>query len=234
MSGSDRRARLLWPTVITVLGIAVLVGLGTWQLHRLAGKERIIESIEAHSAGPVLDGLPADTPPSDLAYRRVHLSGTFLHDKEMYLTGRTHKGVVGLHVVTPLQLEDGRVVLVDRGWVPPDRAEPRLRSEGRSDETVEVDGMIRTKAQSGPLTPNNRPDQNLWFHISISEMAKYAGVALLPYYIEAGSAANPGGYPVGSDRPVEVRNDHLQYALTWYALAVALGVIYLIYLRRRR
>ncbi|MFO0995652.1 MAG: SURF1 family protein [Alphaproteobacteria bacterium] len=234
MGDSDRRRGLLWPTVITALGVLILVGLGTWQLHRLAWKEKIVRSIEAHSTAPVLDGLPDDVPPAELAFRHVRLTGTFLHDKEMYLTGRTHKGVVGLHVVTPLRLEDGRIVLVDRGWVPPDRAEPRLRSEGLSDEPVEVEGMIRTKAHRGPLTPDNRPDQNLWFHINVSEMAKYAGVALLPFYVEAGSAVNPGGYPVGSDRPIEVRNDHLQYAATWYALAVALVVIYVVYRRRQR
>ncbi len=234
MSRSDRRPRLLWPTVIAALGIIVLVGLGTWQIHRLARKERLIEAIEANRAAPVLEMIPADARPGDLVFRRVHLSGRFLHDKEMYLTGRTHKGVVGLHVVTPLVLADGRTVLVDRGWVPPDRAEPRLRQEGVSQEPAEVEGMIRAVSERGPFTPDNRPDQNLWFTIDVPAMAAFTGIELLPSVVEAGPAANPGGYPVGQDRPIEVPNDHLQYALTWYALAVALAVIYVIFLRRRR
>jgi surfeit locus 1 family protein len=133
-----------------------------------------------------------------------------------------------------LVLADGRTILVDRGWVPPDRAEPRLRQEGVSQEPAEVEGVIRAVSERGPFTPDNRPDQNLWFTIDVPAMAAFTGIELLPSVVEAGPAANPGGYPVGQDRPIEVPNDHLQYALTWYALAVALAVIYVIFLRRRR
>ena len=86
--------------------------------------------------------------------------------------------------------------------------------------------------QQNWLTPDNEPDKNFWFWIDIPAMARSAQVQdriVADGYLEADATPNPGGFPIGGQTPIDLPNDHLQYAITWYALAVALIVIYFLY-----
>lgn len=234
----------LWPTVFTIPALLVLVGLGTWQLERLQWKTALIAEIQGRVSVPA-EPLPAmlaaagDDLPS-VQYRRVSLTGAFRHDAEMYLAARSMNGNVGYHVVTPFDLADGGTVLVDRGWVPPERKLPAQRPEGQVDGEVTIEGVVRVpRAEKSWLQPDNEPHNNMWFWVDLPAMAEHArlgavGTDLAPVYVEAGPAENPGGFPIGGQTRVNLPNDHLQYAITWYALAVILAVIYVIYHRKPR
>lgn len=223
----------LWPTLAALLACALLVALGAWQLQRLQWKERLIDQLaERTSAAPM--PLPDDlSDPEALAYRPVRLNGRFLHDRELYLVGRTYRGQAGSHVVTPMALDDGRTILVDRGWVPPERRDSATRPAGQVDGVVTVDGLLRPGGWRGSAAfkPTNQPDERLWVWPDLPEMTAKAGLqrAVETLYVAAGAEANPGGYPIGGQTQVTLRNDHLQYAITWYALAVVLLVIYLLH-----
>jgi surfeit locus 1 family protein len=236
--GGRRRFRpAFWPTLFTLPVLAALIGLGTWQVQRLHWKEAQIAERQARSSAPAID-LPREfADPQALEFRRVALTGRFLHDREMYLSGRTHKGQVGVHVVTPLVLADGRGLLVDRGWVPMARKDPASRPDGQVAGVVTLEALLRTGGWKGSRTfrPGKRPDENLWFWIDPEAMAAWAGLEnpVTALYAAVGAAETPGGLPIGGRSRVTLRNDHLQYALTWYALAVALVVIYVAYHRRR-
>lgn len=226
----------LWPTVAVALAVAVLIGLGTWQLQRLQWKEHLINDL-AERTGAAPMPLPDDlTDPEALAFRPMRLTGRFLHDQEMYLAARSYQGQAGSHVVTPMLLDDGRTILVDRGWVPPDRTDPATRRAGQAEATVTVEGLLRPGGWRGSpmFKPTNQPDQRLWVWPDLPEMAAKAELErpIKTVYVAAGAEANPGGYPIGGQMQVILRNDHLQYALTWYALAVALLVIYLLHQSR--
>jgi Uncharacterized conserved protein len=136
--------------------------------------------------------------------------------------------------VTPLMLEDGKTaVLVDRGWVPIDRQAPDSRRAGQGPGQVPVAGIARQPAKPGAFTPDNRPDQNRWYWPDLTAMAAHAGLLqVAPLLLEAGPAANPGGLPVGGQNYINLPNNHLQYAITWYSLAAVLVVIYLVSRRR--
>ena len=108
-----------WPSLTTVLALAVLVAMGTWQLERLESKRGLIAEMTQRMAGPARALPPPPVDAAMLRYRPIRLEGRFRHDRELYLEARSHQGRAGLHLVTPLVLDDGRVVLVDRGWVPP-------------------------------------------------------------------------------------------------------------------
>lgn len=223
----------LWPTVTVAVAVAVLIGLGTWQLQRLQWKERLIDDL-AERTGAAATPLPEDlTDPEALAYRPVRLAGRFLHDQEMYLAARSYRGQAGSHVVTPLVLDDGRTILVDRGWVPPNRIDPTARRAGQVQGAVTVEGLLRPGGWRGSpmFKPTNQPDQRLWVWPDLPEMATKAGLeqAVQTVYVAADAEANPGGYPIGGQTQVTLSNNHLQYALTWYALAVVLLVIYLLH-----
>jgi surfeit locus 1 family protein len=230
-----------WPTMFTLPALVVLLGLGTWQLERLQWKEGLIAERTARTtAAPI--GLPepgARLSPAalaDLDYRRAQATGQFLHDREMYLAARTMQGAVGYQVVTPLKRADGSFLLVNRGWVPDDRKDPATRPDGQVSGTVAVEGAIRIPGRQHWLQPDNEPAKNLWFWSDLAAMAGHAAIPpdrLVPVFLEAGAAPNPDGLPIGGQTRVNLPNDHLQYAITWFALAVGLAVIYVVYHLRR-
>lgn len=222
--------------VVCFLGaLALLVGLGAWQLQRLAWKRDLLATVEAHMSAPPL-ALPAEVAdPAALDFRRVSASGRFAHGRELYLAGRNRRGRPGVHVVTPLLREGGAAVLVNRGWVPLDKKDPASRAAGQVSGTVTVTGIARVPRPPGMFVPENDPAKGFWMTVDIAAMAAAARVApVLPVIVEADATPNPGGLPIGGVTRIDYRNDHLQYALTWFALAVALVIIFVVYHRSPR
>jgi surfeit locus 1 family protein len=225
----------LAPTLFTIPAVVILLGLGTWQLQRLHWKEGLIAQRTTMVAAPPI------APPHSLAeaeanqFRHIADDGTLLNDKEIYLAATSEAGDAGYQVLTPLREAGGRVVFVNRGFVPNERKDPRKRGAGEPTGAVHVVGLLRTPPGQKPtwFLPDNRPDLNLWFWVDLQAMAKAVGVAdAAPFYIDADKTPNPGGWPKGGVTRLELPNDHLQYAITWYALAVSLIVIYVLYHRR--
>ena len=217
------------PTIIAGLGILLLLALGTWQLFRLA-KKNAINSFRADRAGAAAVPLPARV--DDVGaweFRRVKVTGTFDHAHELYVNARSQRGNTGYDVVTPLRRAEGPPVLINRGWVPYARKDPATRAEGQVAGETTVEGILRTEPRKGWFMPTNSAERNEWFWFDLAAMKQAAGVPdAAPFYIEAGPEPNPGNVPIGGQTIIELRNDHLQYALTWYALAIALAVIYVV------
>jgi surfeit locus 1 family protein len=167
-----------WPTIVALAGIAVLLGLGTWQLQRLEWKQAMIAERAARMAEPAMALPKRIVDPAALEHRPVRLAGRFLHDKELYLPGRSHRRQGGLHVMTPFVLEDGRAVLVDRGWVPPDAQAPATRAEGQVAGPVVVEGFMMVGGWRGAelFRPANQPADNLWIWPDLPAMAAHAGL----------------------------------------------------------
>ncbi len=232
----DARGRIRLLPLVVWLAMAVLIGLGTWQAQRLGWKTELIERIEARIAAPAIP-LPGDLTAAnvdDLEFTRVRLAGIFRHEAEMIVLARPRKGEAGSRVVTPIETDDGRWVLVDRGWIPIGAEDPARRSQGQIGGKATVDGLLRGRPQTNPFTPDNRPGENVWYWIESEAMAKRAGIAPLPFYVEAGPAANPGGLPIGGRPVIDIPNNHLQYAITWYGLAAGLLAVYVFYRRAER
>jgi surfeit locus 1 family protein len=220
----------LAPTLFTVPAVLFMVALCVWQVQRLYWKEGLInERVERTTAAPV--ALPAAGGSLDEAeFRRVALSGQFDHAHEFLMPARSQNGNVGFWVVTPLHLDTGGDVLVNRGWVPDGFQEPAQRMGGQLAGNVSFDGILRLPQVKSWFQPDNEPDKNRWFYLSPAEMAKASG---LPFrtdlYLDAVKTEIPGNYPLGGQTRIQLPNDHLQYAITWGALALALVVIYAIH-----
>jgi surfeit locus 1 family protein len=229
------RASLLWPSFWAGLGFVTLLGLGTWQVERLHWKEGLIaERQAALQAAPV--ALPSSLEAARaLQFHPVRAEGEFLNARELSLNAQSLRGDPGFHIVTPFLLADGSVLLVDRGFVPIDRQAPATRQAGEPQGRVTVTGLLRLPPSGkGWFTPDNEPQRNSWFSIDLPAMAKAAGVTrVLPFYVDADATPNPGGWPQGGQTITALPNNHLQYAITWYALALALAVIYIRFARRR-
>ena len=232
----SRGRSLFWPSVFAGGALLVLLGLGTWQVQRLFWKEGLIAERHAAVAAAPID-LPASLEAAQpLEFHRIRVSGRLANDRELYLGATSPNGRAGYQVITPLRLADGSSVLVNRGFIPQDRKAPDSRAAGELDGDVTVTGLLRLPPAGKPhwFIPANSPERNYWLYVDIPAMAAAAHLdRVLPFYVDADATPNPGGLPVGGQTPIELPNDHLQYALTWYALAVGLAVIYILFVRRR-
>jgi surfeit locus 1 family protein len=218
--------------VSIVLATAVLLGLGAWQVQRLQWKEALIAEVNERVAAPArplaeIEALHSEG--GDVDYYPVSLKGRFDHSREMFFY-TTHEGRVGWNVYVPLILDSGRTALVNRGFVPDELKDAEKRREGQVEGEVEITGLARNVVVEKPnsMMPDNEPANRLFFWKSMPEMALAAGIepdALLPFFIDAGPAPNPGGWPLGGTTIIAFSNNHLQYAITWFGLAMAcLGV----------
>ncbi len=226
---------LLAPTLCLIPALPLLIGLGVWQLERLQQKEALIAAVQAGlGLAPVpLTGI-LKTDPSGWDWRHVRISGHFLHDKEQYLFAQGPQGATGVHVITPLAMPDQKMVLVDRGFVPDALRDPARRTKGQIAGEVALTGVLRLPERPGVFTPAHDPKTRLWFVKDIPAMAKAAGIDVSPVLVEADATPNPGGWPLGGQTRVDFPNDHLQYAITWFGLALTLLAIYFLYHHSRK
>jgi surfeit locus 1 family protein len=224
---------LLIPAVIAVV---VLVGLGTWQIQRKAWKEALIAALTQQLAAPPIALPPAATWPSldpaKLQYHRVRFSAKFDHNEEALVYAvpsafRPDVSGAGYWVLTPARLADGSKVLVNRGFVPEGWQDPQTRPAGQIAGTIEITGALRWPDPSHWFTPRDEPPHNLWFTADPAAIAAAKGLgAVAPFYVEQESPVPPGGLPQPGKLVVMLPDNHLQYALTWYGLAIVLVIMF--------
>ena len=196
-------------TALMLAGLALLIGLGVWQLKRLEWKQGLIDQIEARTKGPLItleDAVALAGEGRDPSYYRVRVDGRFHHAKERYLYAMS-EGRVGWHVITPLETEDGDVVLVDRGFVPDELKDPSARALGQVENVVTVTGIARSPETQTLFTPDNEPKVNRWFWRDLGGMARSmfpAGtIDVAPFFLEADKSKVPGFWPEGGQTRLE-------------------------------
>jgi surfeit locus 1 family protein len=212
-----------------LLTLLALVALGTWQLERLTWKRDLIAARDAR-LGAAAESLPATAEDwRSWDFRPVLVQGEFRHELEQLFGVAAIDGRVGHHVLTPLIPPDGIAVLIDRGWVPADQAHPAARRAGQIEGQVRITGIARYRGADRPgwFTPDNRPEQGLWYWYDLGALQAALGLQLLPVVVEADATPNPGGLPIGGRTRTELPNNHLQYAITWYGLAAGLFAVWL-------
>lgn len=226
---ADSASRARSPAALVALALAALVAfsgfcaLGVWQIERRAWKLDLIERVEArvHAAPTAAPG-PADWPrvnAADDEYRRVRVAGVFERGKDALVQATTELGA-GYWVLSPLRTTDGFTVLINRGFVPADRRDPASRAAGETSGETTVTGLLRMTEPKGGFLRANDPAADLWRSRDVAAISAARGLAgAAPYFIDADAAPNPGGLPVGGLTVVAFRNQHLVYALTWFALA---------------
>jgi surfeit locus 1 family protein len=225
-----------WPTVIAVPVVLLCLGLGFWQVQRLHWKEGLIAERAAAVAAPAILAPDTLAAARGMEFRHVAAKGVFLNDKEIFLGATSEAGREGYQVLTPLKEPDGRIIFVNRGFIPRELKDRAKRSAGEPTGPVRIVGLLRLPPKGRPnwFLPDNRPDLNYWFWVDLPAMSatdKLDRVA--PFYIDADATPNPGGWPKGGVTRLALPNNHLQYAITWFSLAVAMAVIYVVYHRRK-
>ena len=253
-----RGGRMLF--IVSALGVAVLLALGSWQVHRLQWKHDLIDKRkQALTAEPVtLADIEAGVEHGfDVDWLKVQASGHFRHDLERHLYD-LRQGKIGWRVLTPFVVPGRFIVMVDRGFVPDHLRDPKTRENGRAAQTgaaagaqhsqVSLTGFVRVNAGSaGWFTPDNDVAANRWYSVDLIALAAslpenvgfvapdgYA--AMLPVLVQlAADTEGPSGkLPIVDPVKVDLPNNHLQYALTWYGLAVVLVIVSILLHRSRR
>lgn len=232
-----RRAAARWttlipPAIVTLAVAAGLVGLGVWQLQRLAWKEALIRTVEERTVAPPVALPPrADwtaLKPDAYEYRRVSATGVFDHTQEVHvyrplISARGPFHGVGDIVLTPFHLVSGGTVIVNRGFVPNERLDPATRAAGQVAGPVTVTGLMRSPQERNGFTPADDTARNRWFTADPAAVATFYGIAdAAPFVIDEDAAQSPGGLPQGGETVLDFPNSHLQYAFTWFGLALAL------------
>ncbi len=189
-----------------------------WQIERRAWKLDLIARVDARIHAPATP-LPARADwvrvnARDDAYRHVRATGSFLHDRETLVQAVTERGA-GFWVLTPLRTAEG-VVLVNRGFVPPESRDLTSRRAG----PVTVTGLLRMSEPGGAFLRSNDPAAGRWYSRDVAAITRARRLGeVAPFFIDADATPNPGGYPVGGLTVVAFPNNHLVYALTWFGLA---------------
>ena len=216
-----------WLAIAALLGIAGLLALGVWQIERLSWKLALIDRVEQriHAVSepmPPMASWPLINASHD-EYRRVTVTGRFMHDRETLVKAVTDEGA-GFWVLTPLETADGTMVLINRGFVPPERREKAARQAGNPAAPVAITGLLRLTEPKGGFLCANDPAGNRWYSRDVEAIAAARGLPrVAPFFIDADATPNPGGYPQGGLTVVTFHNNHLIYALTWFGLALMLA-----------
>ena len=239
----ETRASLLVAALFVLAGVGLLIGLGVWQLKRLTMKNDVVTRIEAR-----IHAAPQPLPPAqdwaglasgDHEYERFTFSGVFENDREALIyrsTGKVTGALAqpGYWVMTPLRLADGWRVLVNRGFIALDRKAPASRAAGQIAGPVVVTGLLRTPEPRSYFTPPDNPANGEWFTrdpIAIATALKLEQAA--PFSIDEDARAAPPGAPAGGATVLDIPNNHLSYALTWFGLAATLIGVFAAFVLRR-
>ena len=204
--------RYLFPLIVGVLGCAILVPLGMWQLRRLDWKEDMIAQIQSRIGGAPV-ALPASLAPS-MKYLPVLVSGQTTGQEIDVLSGTREQGG-GYQVVSGFVTDDGRRILLDRGFVDQDH-----KRDPRPATRLEVAGNLHWPDEKGSATPEPNLTENIWFARDVPAMAKARGTEPVLVVVAEARGDLQGVAPM----PVAVEgipNNHLSYAAQWFMIAVA-------------
>lgn len=220
-------------TISMLVALAILIALGTWQAQKIEPKANLLARIEAGlSAEPIKLPVHLDDP-LVIEYHRVAFEGRITADP-IKVYGINLAGKPGYYLYAPVQRPFGMAVIVNFGWIPLEAEKLPALPVG----TIEITGVLRTSAEPGQMTPVNEPAQGKWFTADVHELATAFGLRTKEYYhfrIFADQLAEEGKLPRGGQVRVDIPNDHFEYMLTWYGIALGLVGVYIAFgLKRGR
>ncbi len=232
---------LVWQGAVATVVFALLVSLGLWQLRRLDWKEALIARIETRAkSAPVDPPARADwasLAPETYEFLHVQASGVFDSGHDVLVFAAPPAGAPpepGYQAFTPFRLSGGGVVFVNRGFVSQSRTQGDEWRRVPPGETT-VRGLLRPPQTRNSFTPADDPQKGRWFTRDPAAFAAHLGLAeVAPFTLdEEPGDENAAGLVRAMMDPAAIPNNHLSYALTWFGLAAALVVVFVVYARGR-
>ncbi len=229
----------IWPVVVWAgVGILILCALGVWQIFRLQEKQALLAEIAARTQGPatsLANIMQRHEPGSDIEFLAVTVRGNFDHTHELHkLT--SFEGAPGWQIITPFTTTDGIAVLVDRGVVPDGLRDPAKRPEPAAES--EIKAIVRThQSARGYFDGENDDVKNQWYWWDVPAMLAASAIPadkkIAPFVLQVLPNHTNNGYPRPLPPETNLSNNHLQYIIIWFSLAVVLAVIAGIFIARQ-
>jgi surfeit locus 1 family protein len=210
--------------IFVALFIILFCSLGTWQLYRLQWKQDLISEI---SSG--LQSSPIKYSKTiNKNYQRVVLNGLYNFKNQIYLYSLNEKGQPGFDVITPFITLEGDNVLINRGWI---KKEQKNSLDINSIKTNKIKGLLKKNAKKNIFKPDNDIKANIWFSINLIDIKKLTGKNFTNFivYLEDSKVNTPAPKKISIDVP----NNHLKYAITWYSISISI-LFYFLYFRRQQ
>ena len=212
--------------LFVILFVTIFCALGTWQLYRLQWKIELISEITFG-----LNTSPIEYSSSiEKNYQRVNAIGKFNFDKQIYLYSLNDSGKPGYDVVTPFKTNKNQNVLINRGWIKKElKGNPIINLEENTER--EVVGLLREIYQPNMFKPDNDIKKNIWFSINLEDLKESTGEQFNEFVIFLED--NQAKIPLPKKISIDVPNNHLKYAITWYAISISI-IFYYLYFRRKK
>jgi len=236
--------RWLLATILVVIGVAVNIRLGIWQLDRLEKRRAFNTRVLAQVDQPVLDlqgaGLEQDL--ANMEYRQVVVTGEYDLSNEVALRNQSWGNQIGVHLLTPLRISGSdQTILVDRGWVPDDDFVYDGWTEFAEPGVVEVRGLLRASQSKPDYGQRSDPTPfpgagplKAWYFANVERIAEQVPYALLPVYVQQAPDPAWSGLPYRAQPDLEIsEGPHMSYAIQWFTFAAILGIGYPFFVRRQ-
>ena len=222
----------LVPLVSFLLALLILLSLAFWQVKRLVWKTNLIEQrITSFEADP--KNLVDIKKPYENEFKKVFIEGKLLNQFEFFMPALSKNGNNGFHIIVPMQV-DKKTILFDTGWIPLNKREKNKRLENIVYSKKKFTAVIRLPGRKGYFQPDNDSIKNFWFFVEPELMEQTISMQLeKKFYLEAFDNG-PNGYPLGNQTRIYLRNNHLQYAITWFLISISLiGVFFFANIRKK-
>ncbi len=212
--------------LFVILFISIFCALGTWQLYRLQWKLEIINQITVG-----LNSNPVEY--SNLMkknYQRVNTKGKYIFDEQIYLYSLNDSGKPGYDVITPFRTHKNENLLVNRGWISKEfKGNPGINS--KKNEEQKIVGLLRKVYKPNMFKPANDIENNVWFSINLKDLNNFTGKKFNEFIIFLEDSETK--VPLPKKISIDVPNNHLKYAITWYAISISI-IFYYLYFRRKK
>jgi len=227
----QKHKKINYPLIFTVFSIITLICLGFWQIKRMYEKQEFLTNLKTNLAKPPTE---IDISSNNMILAtKIIINGQFIsgHDLHLYgqRSGSSDKN--GYYLLSPFKTDDNKIVIVARGWF--SQLNKRKMFNVSNPGHQSITGVILMAEKQKLFVPHNDLKNNVWFTLDLQQIAKAIKMDIENYYLlsfdEEDLPANLE--PISSKSLLSIRNDHLQYAITWFALAIAIMVIYIVYSR---
>lgn len=221
------------PLVSFVIALLILLSLSLWQVKRLVWKTNLIEQRVSNFEGEPKNLFDIKKP-NENEFKKVFIEGQLLNNFEFFMPALSKNGNNGFHIIVPMEVEKKKLILFDTGWVPLAKKEKNKRLNNLIKEKKIFTAVIRLPGRKGYFQPDNDNIKNFWFFVEPKLMEETISMKLEDrFYLEAVDNG-PNGYPLGNQTRIYLRNNHLQYAITWFLIALSLiGVFIFASIRKK-
>lgn len=218
----------LKPFFISLILILTTFLLGIWQLHRLNWKNSLIDNFGQMQISSAIDLTLVEKN----EFVKIKLKGVINRSNKIFFPAKTYNGKVGFRLASELTLENGEIYLLDEGWF--NNSDFKYFKDNNDIFKEDIEGYIRFPRKANLFTPKNNVYNNEWFTYDLYKISTFFSSPINQTFFIKKLNSNKEDFLISSDHIHRFRNNHLQYAITWFCMSLAFFIMYLVYLKKNK